>query len=69
MSDCDSSSMLTSYSRQLYETVAELLRWSDEILLTGHSAATVTVDSQQASDIINSITRAVNVISHTCLLV
>ena len=57
---CVSSSVLTSYSRQLYETVADLLQWSDQILLDGDSA---TVDSQRATDIINSITCAVNVSS------
>jgi len=62
---CVSSSVLTSYSRQLYETVADLLQWSDQILLDGQSA---TVDSQRATDIINSITCTVNVSSSKLVL-
>jgi len=59
------SSMLTSCSRQLHQTVAELLQWSDKILLDGDSAV---VDTQQASDVIGAVKRAVNVGStHTIL--
>ena len=60
---CDSSTVLTSCSRQLHETVADLLLWCDKIVLEGDDA---TVDAQQASDIISAITHAVNVRVYLC---
>ena len=50
--------MLTSSSRKLHCTVADLLQWSDKILLDGD---TPTVDTQQASDVISAVRHAVNV--------
>lgn len=52
------STVLRSCSRQLHESIAQLLLWSDGILLDGDSAV---VDMQQASDVISSTRHAVNV--------
>jgi len=54
-----SSSVLTSRSRQLHEAVAELLMWSDRMLLDGDTAS--VTDTQQASHVISAVKRAVNV--------
>ena len=51
--------MVTSCSRQLHEAVAELLMWSDKILLDGDAA-----DTQQATDVISAVRHAVNVCCH-----
>ena len=59
MCGCVSSSVVTSCSRQLHEAVADLLMWSDKILLNGDMAA--VNDTQQASDVINAVKCAVSV--------
>jgi len=53
-----SSTVLTSCCRHLHQCVAELLNWSDGVLLDGDTAA---VDTLHAEQIINSIRQSVDV--------